>query len=297
MKVFISWSGESSRRVAKLLEKRLPKFIPGIELWVSYNIEIGSLWIPELMKGLEQTYFGVLCMTVDNLDSDWILFEAGAISMAKTVNSKTNVCSYLVGVKADKLPRPLTVFQAATNNREDTRRLVSAINNAQEHPISAAKISAAFNKQWTALEKDLKNIPKTSGGIRVGYPELEHLLLSHRDSVVHRIRQVVRDAIGRLAAGNYDSDLFLGRISGEVQRSRELFRGFIDKNSGKDVCVLIEENFTPDDLKKIFDEMESKFLLSKDAPEKKHLTLTGYIEVIADEVFSKLIRKLREMEG
>lgn len=42
--------------------------------------------------------------------------------------------------------------------------------------------------------------------------------------------------------------------------------------------------------------MEVSFLLSEDAPEKKYLILTGYIEAVADESFSKLVRELREIE-
>lgn len=297
MKVFISWSGSSSKRVAEILEKRLPKFIPGIELWISYNIKKGSLWMPDIMKGLDQAFFGILCITRDNLDSDWIVFEAGAISMAGTFNTKTNMCPYLVDTIPNKLPSPLAQFNAAMANREDTFRLILDINKAQEYPIHTDEINANFNKYWSALDKDLKKIPKTDSGIRVGHPELGHLLLSHRDSVIYRIRQVARDAIGRVSAGNYDSALFLARISGEIQRSRELFRGFVGKNSRKDICVLIEEVFTPADLKKIFSKMEKIVLQSEVTPENKHFSLTGYIEVIADEVSSKLVRKLREMEG
>lgn len=142
----------------------------------------------------------------------------------------------------------------------------------------------------------MKHTPEKSTGIKVEYPELGKLLFSHRDSIVYRIRQIAKDALGRLARGDYDSNLFFNRISGEVEKSRELFRGFTGKKSGKDICEFLEENFKQKELKKIFDKMEVSFLLSEDATEKKYLTLTGYIEVIADEIFSKLIQELREIE-
>jgi len=142
----------------------------------------------------------------------------------------------------------------------------------------------------------LKNIPEINTGIKVEYSELGQLLFSHRDSIVYRIRQIAKDALGRLARGEYDSTLFFNQISGEIEKSRELFRGFIGKKSGKDICEFLEESFSQKELKVIFDKMEASFLLSEDAAEKKYLTLTGYIEVIADEIFSKLIRELREIE-
>ncbi len=96
--------------------------------------------------------------------------------------------------------------------------------------------------------------------------------------------------------GEYNSTLFFNRISEEIEKSRELFRGFTGKKSGKDICEFLEENFTQKEIKLIFDKMEAGFLLSEDAMEKKYLTLIGYIEVITDESFSKLIRELHETE-
>ncbi len=142
----------------------------------------------------------------------------------------------------------------------------------------------------------MKHIPATNTGIKVEYSELGQLLFSHRDSIVYRIRQIAKDALARLAREDYDSTLFFNQISGEIEKSRELYRGFTSKKSGKNICEFLEESFTQKELKMIFDKMEASFLLSEDATEKKYLTLTGYIEVIADEIFSKLIRELREIE-
>jgi len=132
--------------------------------------------------------------------------------------------------------------------------------------------------------------------IKLDCPEICRLVFSHRDGIVYRIQQLAKDALARLADGEYDSTLFFNQISGEIEKSRELFRGFIGKKSGKDICEFLKESFTQKELKFICEKLEAGFLLSEDAMEKKYLTLTGYIEVIADEIFSKLIRELRETE-
>lgn len=142
----------------------------------------------------------------------------------------------------------------------------------------------------------MTKVSEKTAAIEVEQAELGQLLYSHRDSIVYRIRQIAKDALGRLAQGAYDSNLFFDRISKEIDKSRELFRGFAGKKSGKDICEFLEENFRRQEIKLIFDRMEASFLLSEDAMEKKYLTLTGYIEVIADEIFSKLVRELREIE-
>ena len=139
-------------------------------------------------------------------------------------------------------------------------------------------------------------VSEKNAAIEVEQTELGQLLFSHRDSIVYRIRHLAKDALASLAGREYDSNRFFNQISGEIKKSRELFRGFIGKKSGKDICEFLEESFTQKEIKLIFDKMEKSFLLSEDAMEKKYLTLTGYIEVIADEIFSKLIQELRETE-
>jgi hypothetical protein len=147
----------------------------------------------------------------------------------------------------------------------------------------------------TRLDEVTRPILKSSR-VEVEFPELEGLILSHRDSVIYRIREVVRDAIGRITEGHYDSDLHFARILIEIQKSRDLYRGFVGKKSGQAISAFLEENFTKDDLKPIFEKMEKDFLLSKDDPEKKYHILRSYIEVKTEEVFLDLIRKLREIE-
>lgn len=144
--------------------------------------------------------------------------------------------------------------------------------------------------------KIMMKISEKNVGIEVGQTELGQLLFSHRDSVVYRIRRITKDALARLAKGEYDSTIFFNQISEEIKKSRELFRGFTDKKSGRDICELIEANFSQKELKAIFDKMEVNFILSEDSAERKFLTLTGYIEVTTDEIFSKLIHGLRGLK-
>lgn len=44
------------------------------------DIEKGAKWSTEVLKELEESEIGILCLTRDNLDKPWILFEAGALS-------------------------------------------------------------------------------------------------------------------------------------------------------------------------------------------------------------------------
>ena len=65
MLVFISWSGKKSKSVAQALESWLKVVIQGVEAWISEDIEKGRRWNPELSPKLEQSKFGIICLTAD----------------------------------------------------------------------------------------------------------------------------------------------------------------------------------------------------------------------------------------
>jgi hypothetical protein len=158
MKIFISWSGERSLYIAEVLRDWLPNVIQGLEPWISSSdIEKGARWAANLAEQLEQTSFGIICLTPDNLDAPWILFEAGALS--KTI-SQTYVCPYLLGLEPTDIKGPLVQFQAAKAERDDTRKLILTINRAQgERELSTSHIDAAFEKWWPDFEQKLQNFP------------------------------------------------------------------------------------------------------------------------------------------
>jgi hypothetical protein len=79
MTVFISCSGPLSTKVAELLAAWLPDVIQGVETWLySEDIEKGSRWPEEFNKALATTV-GILCVTRENKNAPWLLFEAGAL--------------------------------------------------------------------------------------------------------------------------------------------------------------------------------------------------------------------------
>src|ERR1051326_1201012 len=81
MKVFISWSGPLSQKLAAMLRVWLPSVIQVVKPYYSPDdINKGTRWAAEISKELEESQVGLLCITPDNLYSPWIMFEAGALS-------------------------------------------------------------------------------------------------------------------------------------------------------------------------------------------------------------------------
>ncbi len=109
MKIFITWSGDTSCLIAEVLNKWLPGVLQAVKTYYSPNdILKGTRWNAEISKELESSQVGIICLTKDNLEAPWIMFEAGALSKSLE-NSK--VCPILFGVDASEVKGPLVQFE------------------------------------------------------------------------------------------------------------------------------------------------------------------------------------------
>jgi hypothetical protein len=165
MKLFISWSGERSRAVAEALRGWIPDVIQAVQPWMSSeDIDPGSRWSTEINKEMETTKFGIVCITPENLDSAWLLFESGAL--AKTIES-TFVCPYLIGLDSKSLKGPLNQFQAVQAHQDDTYALIRSINQCLgEYSLPEDKLRRSFERWWPDLEMSLQKLPEPAGDPR-----------------------------------------------------------------------------------------------------------------------------------
>ena len=86
MRVFISWSGELSRSMARALAEWLEDVLPQVDTWMSdEEIPSGARWNDVLANALDEMNFGILCVTGANHKAPWLMFEAGAL--AKSVKT------------------------------------------------------------------------------------------------------------------------------------------------------------------------------------------------------------------
>jgi hypothetical protein len=157
MRVFISWSGDLSHSLALALRDWLPSVIQSIEPYVSSEDTYkGARWTSDIVRQFQESRFGILCITPQNLEAPWISFEAGALS--NTVE-KTHVCPYLLGVKKSQLSGPLLLFQAALCDENDTRRLIYSINNSPDGPnFEEKRLDSTFDVWWPKLDRTLQTL-------------------------------------------------------------------------------------------------------------------------------------------
>jgi hypothetical protein len=158
MKVFISWSGEPSRTVARSLRQWLPSMIHHAEPWMlDPGQQAGARWTEQIQRELSETEFGILCVTPENSNSPWLLFEAGALAESLRYDY---VCPYLIGIDFSQLREgPLAQFQAMRATKEDTRRLVFSMNQALgDRSLEQSLMEKAFEVWWPDLEYVLSRI-------------------------------------------------------------------------------------------------------------------------------------------
>jgi len=150
MRVFISWSGDLSRAIAVELRDWLPMAVQQIVPWISgRDIDPGQRWALALGKELAASDFAIICLTKDNLESPWILFEAGAV--ARSLEAR--VVPVLIGVEPSDLDGPLAQFQSLQADRRGIERLVSSLHDSSDSTLEAAQRDLVFERMWPVLEE------------------------------------------------------------------------------------------------------------------------------------------------
>ncbi|MCC6598157.1 MAG: TIR domain-containing protein [Alphaproteobacteria bacterium] len=157
MKVFLSWSGDKSHKVALVFRDWLPSVIQSIVPYVSSeDIDKGARWSSDIAQELEDSTFGILCVTKENLTAPWLNFEAGALS--KTMD-KSLVCPFLFNIKRSEVEGPVLQFQSTIFEKEDIKKLLQALNTASNpNGLSDEKLSEAFEVWYPRLEEKLKSV-------------------------------------------------------------------------------------------------------------------------------------------
>ena len=186
MKVFISWSGEFSQKIAALVKDWLEKCIQSIEAFVSKeDIEKGENWSARINDELANTNYGIVCLTKDNISAPWINFEAGALS--KLVDSR--VSTIAVDVSYSEIKGPLSSFQNTTLEKAEMQKLLRSINETISKnggkALSEDRLTESVEAFWPSLQHGLDQIfeqhkkepvKKTTNKVSVQQENIDELL-------------------------------------------------------------------------------------------------------------------------
>jgi hypothetical protein len=183
MKAFISWSGDKSKRVAELLKDWIPKVTPSVELWLSsQDIDSGSQWFAEITTQLADTTLGIICLTNENKNKPWILFESGAL--AKGLN-KAHVNTLLVDLKSEDLENPLAQFNHTfPKDKASVLKLINNLNDSSSAPLPAVTLPVVFEAKWDEFRIAFEAIiTDTSNATIAPHRDLHDMVSEILDSV------------------------------------------------------------------------------------------------------------------
>lgn len=155
MKVFISWSGDTSRAIARQIQDWLGIIVQKADFWISQrDISPGERWALVLSKALEDCNIAIICVTQDNKNSQWIHFEAGAI--ARPVNGK--VVPLLFDINSSDLDGPLSQFQSVPLNQNGMSELVRILHEDTGTELEIKQHEKLFSQMWPMLQEQINMI-------------------------------------------------------------------------------------------------------------------------------------------
>jgi TIR domain len=160
-----------------------------VDPWLSKaDIQVGERWGVEVAKELESCNFGVICVTKDNVNAPWILFEAGAL--AKSMQDG-RVIPLLLDLDFKDISGPLSQFQAKIVDATSIKELVVSLNKAAPVPILEARLDKLISQLWGTLEKQIGEIPKNGLVGKTKRPQDD--ILEELVSGVRNLEMRVRD--------------------------------------------------------------------------------------------------------
>jgi len=125
-----------------------------------HDIDKGTRNMPVISRNLEQTHFGIICLTPENLNAPWLLFEAGALSKSQ---DDARVWTLLYELENTDVEGPLSQFQHTKAKENDVRKLLQAINRASGGAsVTDQQLQVSFDRGWRELEEKLRDIPLTT---------------------------------------------------------------------------------------------------------------------------------------
>ena len=101
-------------------------------------------------QALDETNFGIVCVTRANQHVSWLIFEAGAL--AKSVEL-ARVVPLRIDLTSSEVTGPLSDFQERQLDSDGVRRLVHDINAASERLMPAERVDTVFDAMWPRLEE------------------------------------------------------------------------------------------------------------------------------------------------
>lgn len=220
MRVFISWSGERSHDVALALRDWLPKVLQAVDPWVSSeDIDKGARWNLEIALLLDETDFGIVCLTAESQSSAWLNFESGALAKRLAAG---RVATFLLGLKSVDVTGPLAQFQHTAPTESDMIKLIRALNKFSQVPISDGLVVESVATWWPSLNAQISQALASGPAEDAGPPERSDRQLL--EELLESVREIRRESAETPSSGGSAGAAYgeVGPMKSALQSASEL---------------------------------------------------------------------------
>ncbi|WP_100483141.1 toll/interleukin-1 receptor domain-containing protein [Mycobacteroides abscessus] len=248
--VFISWSGDRSREIGLIWKSLIEDTFDSVNAFVSHrDITPGERGLTVIKARLDETSVGIPIVTADNVDSQWINFESGALSK-EVPDAPVRVMPCLVDYKdPSELTGPLTQFQAKLLNQDGVEAILSTI--AQANSIEWQRKKAGFEARWPQFDEQFAKYREPSKDEKASGERSQKDMLAE---IVNNTRELRKTLSNRrfspLIGENVDAlsravSTRLDMVRGEVQdysiAQRGRFRANVVVDSDSQIFILVEQ--------------------------------------------------------
>lgn len=116
---------------------------------MSSDTDKGESWFQAITTELRQSKVGVVFITPQNVNEEWIHLEAGAIYAALD----KQLCPVLVNLKKTDYDGPLRNIQMTElGDKADMLKLLRTLNKNCDTPLDDSVLEASFETWWPTLE-------------------------------------------------------------------------------------------------------------------------------------------------
>lgn len=115
------------------------------------DIPPGSVWFGKVLNEIDESNYAIACLTDGNINSQWMLWEAGALY--GKLFDRSRIVPLLTGVPKAKIEGPLSMFQIVeSTNFDEVSKLMRDLNLLADRPIPEDVLSERMLSEWGKLE-------------------------------------------------------------------------------------------------------------------------------------------------
>ncbi len=159
-KLFISWSGDLTKEIASNFFNLLNNVFSNISsrIFFSQYIEYGKYWYDKINNNLEKASYGVVFLSKNNLNSSWLNYELGGLSVGNT----ENLTFFKVNKNVDTSHSPVNARQECPFTKNDIKTLLKNIkskmnlqyqDNIDDNNLDSLILEFIYKKEECCVKK------------------------------------------------------------------------------------------------------------------------------------------------